>query len=132
MTPYGVSDESPGYSQVVAKQVVILEITQYPCYHMIMIQIFRGKGTEDIFNGENTKNARKTCPESLWRVASRKLDLLDSVSSLLELQIPPGNHLEALSGNREGQYSIRINEQYRICFVWTEKGPDLVEICDYH
>lgn len=99
---------------------------------MIMIQTFKGKGTEDIFNGENTKNARKICPESLWRVAARKLDQLDSVSSLVELQIPPGNHLEALSGNREGQYSIRINEQYRICFVWTEKGPDSVEICDYH
>lgn len=97
-----------------------------------MIQAFRGKGTEDIFNGKNTRNARKTCPESLWRVAARKLDQLDSVSSLQELQIPPGNHLEALSGNREGQHSIRINDQYRICFVWTDKGPDAVEICDYH
>ncbi len=97
-----------------------------------MIQSFKGKGTEDIFNGEKTRIARKTCPEVLWRVAARKLDQLDSVSSLQELQIPPGNHLEALSGNREGQHSIRINEQYRICFVWTEKGPDFVEICDYH
>jgi toxin HigB-1 len=97
-----------------------------------MIQSFKGKGTEDIFNGANTQNARKTCPESLWRVAARKLDQLDSVSLLQELQIPPGNHLEALSGNREGQHSIRINNQYRICFVCTEKGADSVEICDYH
>jgi proteic killer suppression protein len=51
---------------------------------------------------------------------------------LYELSIPPGNRLEALSGNRAGQHSIRVNEQYRICFLWTDKGPDLVEICDYH
>ncbi len=97
-----------------------------------MIQSFKGKGTEDIFNGENSRIARKTCPEALWQVAARKLDLLDSVSSLQELRVPPGNRLEPLSGNRAGQYSIRINDQYRICFIWTDKGPDAVEICDYH
>jgi proteic killer suppression protein len=97
-----------------------------------MIQSFKGKGTDDIFNGDNTRAARKTCPESVWRVAVRKLDQLDSVSTLSELRIPPGNHLESLSGDRAGQYSIRINDQYRICFIWTDKGPDLVEICDYH
>ncbi len=97
-----------------------------------MIQSFKGKGTEDIFNGENSRIARKTCPEALWQVAARKLDLLDSVSSLQELRVPPGNRLEPLAGNRAGQYSIRINDQYRICFVWTDKGPDAVEICDYH
>ena len=87
---------------------------------------------EDIFNGENTKDARKTCPESLWKVAARKLDQLDSVTTLNELRIPPGNRLEALTGNRKGQHSIRINDQYRICFVWTDPGPDKVEIVDYH
>lgn len=97
-----------------------------------MIQSFKGKGAEDIFNGENSRIARKTCPEALWQVAARKLDLLDSVSSLQELRVPPGNRLEPLSGNRAGQYSIRINDQYRICFIWTDKGPDAVEICDYH
>lgn len=97
-----------------------------------MIQRFKNQGTEDIFNGENTRIARKICPETLWRVASRKLDQLDSVSALQELRIPPGNHLETLSGNRAGQYSIRINDQYRICFIWTDKGPDQVEIADYH
>lgn len=76
--------------------------------------------------------ARKTCPEALWRVAARKLDQVDSVSALQELSIPPGNHLEALSGDRAGQHGIRINDQYRICFVWTDKGPEQVEICDYH
>jgi len=62
----------------------------------------------------------------------RKLDQLDSVASLDELRIPPGNRLESLVGDRQGQYSIRINDQYRICFIWTEIGPDEVEILDYH
>ncbi len=97
-----------------------------------MIQSFQNKGTEDIFNGENTRSARKICPEILWKVASRKLDQLDSVTQLPDLRIPPGNQLEALTGNRAGQYSIRINEQYRICFIWTDQGPDRVEITDYH
>ncbi|MCT7968193.1 type II toxin-antitoxin system RelE/ParE family toxin [Laspinema sp. D1] len=85
-----------------------------------------------MFNGENTKAARKTCPETLWKVAQRKLDQLDSVISLDELRVPPGNRLEALVGSRNGQYSIRINEQYRICFVWSEQGPEEVEIVHYH
>jgi proteic killer suppression protein len=97
-----------------------------------MIKSFASAGTEDIFNGRNTKDARKTCPRDLWRVAARKLEQLDSVGLLDELRIPPGNRLEALSRDRKGQHSIRINEQYRVCFVWTDNGPDAVEIVDYH
>lgn len=97
-----------------------------------MIKSFHNKGTEDIFNGENSKDARKLCPRSIWNIATRKLDQLDSVQSLEELRIPPGNMLEALKGNRKDQYSIRINEQYRICFKWSEEGPSAVEITDYH
>jgi proteic killer suppression protein len=97
-----------------------------------MIKSFKDTGVEDIFNGENTKAARKLCPSSIWKVAARKLDQLDSVTALRELRIPPNNKLEALSGDRKGQYSIRINDQYRICFVWTNLGPDQVEIVDYH
>lgn len=97
-----------------------------------MIQSFKDTGAEDIFNGINSKAARRCCPASLWKIAGRKLDQLDSVTSLYELHIPPGNQLEALSGNRAGQHSIRINEQYRICFSWVEAGPDQVEIVDYH
>jgi proteic killer suppression protein len=97
-----------------------------------MIQSFKDAGTEDIFNGENTKDARKTCPMSLWKVAARKLDQLDSVTTLQELKIPPGNQLEPLSGDRQGQYSIRINEKYRVCFKWIDSGPDQAEIIDYH
>jgi len=97
-----------------------------------MIVSFRNQATEDIFNGKNTKDARKLCPRSLWRVAFRKLDQLDSVVSLEELKIPPGNRLEALSGERKGEFSVRINEQYRVCFRWSEAGPVEVEIIDYH
>ena len=97
-----------------------------------MIQSFKGKGMEDIFNGKNSKDARKTCPQSSWKIASRKLDQLDSVKHLIELRIPPNNKLEALTRDRKGQYSIRINDQYRICFTWQESRPEKVEITDYH
>jgi proteic killer suppression protein len=97
-----------------------------------MIQAFKTAGAEDIFNGKNTMTARRLCPKNLWKIVSRKLDQLDSVASLQDLKIPTGNHLEVLSGNRKGQHSIRINDQYRICFIWTEQGPDKVEIVDYH
>jgi toxin HigB-1 len=97
-----------------------------------MIVSFGSEGTEDIFNGVNSKSARKTCPEALWNVARRKLDQLDWVTVLSDLRIPPGNRLEVLSGDRKRQHSIRINEQYRICFVWSEGGPGQVEIVDYH
>ena len=97
-----------------------------------MIQSFKDAGTDNIFNGVNTKEARKICPAGLWKIAVRKLDQLDSVSLLQDLRVPPGNQLEALSGHRKGQYSIRINDQYRICFKWTDLGPDEVEIVDYH
>ncbi len=97
-----------------------------------MIQSFLNSGTEDVFNGVNAKEARKTCPFVLLKVAARKLDLLDSAHILQDLRTPPGNQLEALTGDRKGQYSIRINDQYRICFLWTETGADQVEIVDYH
>ena len=84
-----------------------------------MIRGFTNQGTEDVFDGRNSKAGRRLCPRDLWRVAARKLDQLDSVEKLDELRIPPGNRLEALTGNREGQHSIRMNDQYRICFVWT-------------
>ena len=97
-----------------------------------MIQSFKNKATEDIFNGKSTKAARKICPKNIWNIAFRKLDQLDSVLTLDELRVPPGNKLEALSRERRGQHSIRINDQYRICFKWTETGPTDVEITDYH
>jgi toxin HigB-1 len=97
-----------------------------------MIQSFATLGAEDIFNGIDSKLARKACPRSFWKIAIRKLDQIDSVVSLEDLKIPPGNHLEALKGDRQGQHSIRINVRYRVCFVWTPSGPDEIEIVDYH
>ena len=97
-----------------------------------MIQSFKNSATEDIFNGKATKVALKICPKNLWNIVARKLDQLDSVISINELRIPPGNRLESMSGNRKGQYSIRINNQYRICFKWSKIGPTDVEIIDYH
>lgn len=85
-----------------------------------------------MFNGRSTAAARRVCPVFLWRVARRKLDQLDSTPRLDDLRVPPGNRLEALSGHRRGQFSIRINDQYRICFEWTADGPRNVEIVDYH
>ena len=97
-----------------------------------MIRSFKNQGTEDIFDGNNSKAARKLCPSALWNVAARKLEQLDSAGALEDLKVPPGNRLEALSGDREGQYSIRIKDQYRICFEWNGGTPDNVEIVDYH
>ena len=97
-----------------------------------MIQSFHDAGSEDLFYGRNTRVARKTCPSSLWPMAARKLDQLDSADALRDLRRPPGNRLELLRGDREGQHSIRINDRFRICFVWSAAGPQQVEIVDYH
>jgi proteic killer suppression protein len=97
-----------------------------------VIKLFFDKGTEDIFNRVRSKEARRTCPEQIWGVARRKLDQLNAVVSLASLRFPPGNQLEALKDGRRGQHSIRINAQYRVCFVWTDDGPERVEITDYH
>ena len=79
-----------------------------------------------------TKQARKSCPSDLVRVARRKLDQLNQAVVLGDLRAPPSNRLEQLKGEREGQYSIRINDQWRVCFRWAESGVEDVEIVDYH
>ena len=103
-----------------------------PCYRGTMITSFRDRGTQDVFNGKRTRAARRVCPQSVWRVAAKRLDQLDSATELRDLRAPPGNRLEALSGDRAGQHSIRINDQYRVCFLWTDAGAEQVEIVDYH
>ena len=97
-----------------------------------MIQSFKDKGTEDVFDGTDSRGARKRCPRSLWAVARRKLDQINRVREVVELSIPPGNRLERLRGDRKNQYSIRINQQFRICFQWEEGHAFEVEITDYH
>ena len=79
-----------------------------------------------------TRAARRSCPSTLWAIARRKVDYLDPAVSLESLRVPPANQLEALKGDRKGQHSIRINRQYRICFVWTADGPEHLEVVDYH
>jgi proteic killer suppression protein len=93
-----------------------------------VIRSFRNKITGAVFNGESPKGF----PADLVRVARRKLRYLNAAANLGDLASPPGNRLEALVGNRRGQHSIRINDQFRVCFVWTAEGPAEVEIADYH
>jgi toxin HigB-1 len=97
-----------------------------------MIVGFRSQGTEDVFNGVDSKAARKVCPTDITKSARRKLEAVDSAVSLNDLRAPYGNRLEALKNDRVGQHSIRINDQYRVCFTWTPSGPDQVEIVDFH
>ncbi|MFC7048421.1 type II toxin-antitoxin system RelE/ParE family toxin [Emcibacter nanhaiensis] len=93
-----------------------------------MIRGFKDKQTERIFNRQFTKKL----PQDLHRLAYRKLLLIHATADVSELRIPPGNRLEQLKGDRAGQYSIRINDQWRICFVWRDGNAFEVEICDYH
>jgi proteic killer suppression protein len=93
-----------------------------------MIKSFACKEIEKLSNGRFSAKL----PQSIQRLAQRKLKLLDAAATLDFLRVPPGNRLEALHGDRQGQYSIRINEQWRICFVWQEEDAFDVEIVDYH
>ena len=93
-----------------------------------MIESFRSEETEKIFGREFSRRL----PTSIQLVAFRTLRMLHRSTTLADLRVPPGNRLEALSGNRRGQYSIRINDQWRICFVWREGNAYEVEILDYH
>lgn len=96
-----------------------------------MIVSFKSRGTEDVYDGANSKAARKALPSQLHARAGRTLDQLSAAVSLESLSLP-GLRLEKLRGNRAGQHSIRINDQYRVCFRWTEAGAEDVEIVDYH
>ncbi len=97
-----------------------------------MIRSFANRATEDVFNGESIRRARQACPIHLWPVARRELTQLNRVRDLRELNAPPGNRLERLRGDRAGQHSIRINDQYRVCFRWEDGYADEVEVTDYH
>lgn len=93
---------------------------------------FADGGTQDIYNGVSSKASRRICPSSLVAKAQLKLIVLEAAETLDSLKIPPGNRLEALKGDRLGQHSIRINEQYRICFIWAGEQATNVQIVDYH
>jgi toxin HigB-1 len=93
-----------------------------------MIRDFADKRTRLVFAGESPKGF----PSGLVSITRRKLKMVDAAVVLADLRAPPGNRLEALTGDRRGQHSIRINDQWRICFVWTQDGPTGVEVVDYH
>ena len=97
-----------------------------------MIVSFRDSETEDIDDDLRSKAGRRRLPIEVWSIAQRKLSQMNAVERLLNLAVPPGNRLEELRADRRGEHSIRINERYRICFVWTPEGPSEVEIVDYH
>jgi toxin HigB-1 len=92
-----------------------------------MIKSFKSRETENLFRLESSRRWK-----SIERPALRKLVQLDLATNISDMRVPPGNQLEALVGNRKGQWSIRINDQFRICFRWTDDGPVDVEIVDYH
>ena len=96
-----------------------------------LIVSFKDRATEDVYDGHNSKAARKRLPTQLHTRAGRTLDQLNAAVSLVSLSLP-GLRLEKLRGDRRQQHSVRINDQYRICFRWTEAGPEEVEIVDYH
>lgn len=91
------------------------------------IQSFADRDTETLF-----RTGRQPRYGAMARTALRKLDYLNAAATVNDLRSPPGNRLETLRGDRAGQHSIRVNDQWRICFVWTDAGPTQVEICDYH
>jgi len=93
-----------------------------------MIKSFASKETERLF----TREFSRKLPHSIQRAARVKLEILDAAESLEDLRVPPSNRLEKLSGNRQGQYSIRINDQWRMCFEWRSGDAYRVEIVDYH
>lgn len=93
-----------------------------------MIRSFRDRETEKIWAGERSRRL----PGDIQDVALRKLAALDAAERLDDLRLPPGNRLEALKDDRKGQHSVRINQQWRVCFRWTDGGCEDVEICDYH
>ena len=93
-----------------------------------MIKGFKDARTEAVFNGENPKGF----PASLLKVARRKLRMVNAAMHLTDLRVPRNNKLHALEKDRAGQHAISVNDQYRVCFVWTSEGPRDVEITDYH
>ena len=97
-------------------------------YYGAVIRSFRDKASEKLFHRERSR----AIPARLKTVALRKLLILDAAEELEDLRVPPGNRLEKLRGDRAGQHSIRVNDRYRICFVWKNGGADSVEIVDYH
>jgi len=107
---------------------ITLDVLPYAGYSRgVMIRSFRDRATERLWMGEFVRQF-----SAIEKQAVRKLDMVHHARDLSDLRAPPANRLEALGGDRKGQYSIRVNDQWRICFRWTREGPEDVEIVDYH
>lgn len=113
---------------ILLKGVYLLDMYMIYVYNMYMIKTFADKETQKIYNQVFSKKL----PHDIQPVALRKLIMMNNAVGLNDLRVPPSNHLEALSGDRKGQYSIRINDQYRICFIEDNNNFYNVEIVDYH
>lgn len=96
------------------------------------IKSYKDEGTRDIAQGQGTKEARKSLPVTLHQIARKRLAFLTAVESLADLKARSGLGLHALGGERRGQFSIKINDQFRICFRWVNNNAEFVEIVDYH
>lgn len=107
---------------------IVLAIRTEIWYARRVIRSFRNRATEDLYRG----HPGRSIPTDVAKRAISKLFLIDTVTRLEDLRVPPGNRLEALRGDRAGQHAIRVNDQWRICFVWREGGAHDVEFCDYH
>lgn len=104
-----------------------LDVINVSRYADVVIRSFADKDTEKLWQRRPVRRL-----QAIERAARRKLDMVNAAAILSDLAVPPGNRLEPLRGDRTGQHSIRINDQYRVCFRWTDAGPEDVEICDYH
>jgi len=120
-----VEVESPGGG---VRSYITLDVITASRYARLVIRSFRGRETERLFRRERSR----ALPQDQQRVALRRLVQLDAAASIADLRVPPGNRLEPLRGDRTGQHSIRVNDQWRICFRWREDGAHDVEIVDYH
>lgn len=122
------SRENLGPKFIVHICIYLIDIYTRNEYNIVMIKTFADKETEKVYN----QHFSKKLPNAIQKVALCKLIMIDNAESLEDLRVPPANHLELLHGDREGQYSIRINEQYRICFTLSGRDVVDVEIVDYH
>ncbi len=111
-----------------ARCVVTIDVTNGRRYYYLVIRSFRGKDAEAIWRRRCVK---RISPE-LCRIAHNKLTLIDAAGTINDLRVPPGNRLEKLTGDRAGQDSVRVNDQWRICFTWSAGGASNVELVDYH
>ena len=121
-------DSVPNENKLPLCETKLIDVYTQNGYNQGMIKSFADKETEKIYN----QMFSRKLPQNIQKVALRKLIMIDNAGCLEDLKVPPANRLEALSGNRKGQYSIRINDQYRICFAFKENCFYDVEIVDYH